>query len=112
MVGIATHLAKDLAQAAQKLSDLKANGQNVPDYLNQNQLIDDGLSDGAKPILKMYSIAIKRSAKAISEKHSVLKLTGSRGWAIQDKVHCLVIVQKKSGGIRCHHAKTLIRRLR
>ncbi|MEK5760361.1 lytic transglycosylase domain-containing protein, partial [Acinetobacter variabilis] len=41
-------IAQDLAQAAQKLSDLKANGQTVPDYLNQGQLIDDGLSPGAR----------------------------------------------------------------
>ena len=59
-------LADDLAQAAQKLSDLKANGQTVPDYLNQNQLIDDGLSDGAKQFLNVFD-ANKRSAKGISE---------------------------------------------
>ncbi len=59
-------LADDLAQAAQKLSDLKANGQNVPDYLNQNQLIDDGLSDGAKQFLNVFD-SNKRSAKAISD---------------------------------------------
>lgn len=59
-------LADDLAQAAQKLSDLKANGQNVPDYLNQNQLIDDGLSDGAKAFLNVFD-SNKRSAKAISD---------------------------------------------
>src|SRR5690606_36378536 len=47
-------LAKDLAQAAQKLSDLKANGQTVPDYLNQGQLIDDGLSPGARDFLNVF----------------------------------------------------------
>lgn len=59
-------LAKDLAQAAQKLSDLKANGQNVQDYLNQNQLIDDGLSPGARDFLNVFD-QNKRSAKAIGE---------------------------------------------
>lgn len=59
-------LADDLAQAAQKLSDLKANGQTVPDYLNQIQLIDDGLSDGAKQFLNVFDTN-KRSAKAISD---------------------------------------------
>lgn len=59
-------LAKDLAQAAQKLSDLKANGQTVPDYLNQGQLLEDGLSDGAKQFLNVFD-SNKRSAKAISD---------------------------------------------
>lgn len=59
-------LAKDLAQAAQKLSDLKANGQTVPDYLNQGQLIDDGLSPGARDFLNVFD-QNKRSAKAIGE---------------------------------------------
>ncbi|RKG45160.1 MULTISPECIES: lytic transglycosylase domain-containing protein [Acinetobacter] len=59
-------IAQDLAQAAQKLSDLKANGQTVPDYLNQNQLIDDGLSYGAKQFLNVFDTN-KRSAKGISE---------------------------------------------
>ncbi|MDM1330008.1 lytic transglycosylase domain-containing protein [Acinetobacter indicus] len=59
-------IAKDLAQAAQKLSDLKANGQNVQDYLNQNQLIDDGLSPGARDFLNVFD-QNKRSAKAIGE---------------------------------------------
>ena len=59
-------LAKDLSQAAQKLSDLKANGQTVPDYLNQGQLINDGLSDGAKQFLNVFDTN-KRSAKAISD---------------------------------------------
>lgn len=59
-------LAKDLSQAAQKLSDLKANGQTVDDYLNQIQLIDDGLSDGAKQFLNVFDTN-KRSAKAISD---------------------------------------------
>ena len=59
-------IAQDLAQAAQKLSDIKANGQTVHDYLNQNQLIDDGLSDGAKQFLNVFDTN-KRSAKGISD---------------------------------------------
>ncbi|QKU21848.1 lytic transglycosylase domain-containing protein [Acinetobacter lwoffii] len=59
-------LAKDLAQAAHKLSDLKANGQTVPDYLNQGQLIDDGLSPGARDFLNVFD-QNKRSTKAIGE---------------------------------------------
>ena len=59
-------ITKDLAQAAQKLSDLKANGQTVHDYLNQGQLIDDGLSDGAKQFLNVFDTN-KRSAKGIYE---------------------------------------------
>lgn len=62
----ANNIAKDLAQAAQKLSDLKANGIDVQDYLNQGQLLDDGLSDGAKQFLNVFD-ANKRSAKGISE---------------------------------------------
>lgn len=62
----ANTLAKDLSQAAQKLSDLKANGQTVPDYLNQGQLLEDGLSDGAKQFLNVFDTN-KRSAKAISD---------------------------------------------
>lgn len=59
-------LAKDLAQAAQKLSDLKANGLNVDDYLKQELLFDDGLSTGAKDFLNVFD-QNKRSAKGISE---------------------------------------------
>ncbi|TCB62211.1 lytic transglycosylase domain-containing protein [Acinetobacter terrae] len=59
-------IAKDLALAAQKLSDLKANGQTVPDYLNQGQLLEDGLSDGAKQFLNVFDTN-KRSSKAISD---------------------------------------------
>ena len=59
-------IAQDLAQAAQKLSDLKANGVRVDDYLNQGQLLDDGLSDGAKQFLNVFDTN-KRSAKAISD---------------------------------------------
>ena len=59
-------IAQDLAQAAQKLSDLKANGVRVDDYLNQGQLIDDGLSNGAKQFLNVFD-SNKRSAKAISD---------------------------------------------
>ncbi|MBL8321631.1 MAG: lytic transglycosylase domain-containing protein, partial [Acinetobacter sp.] len=59
-------IAQDLAQAAQKLSDLKANGIRVDDYLNQGQLIDDGLSPGAKDFLNVFD-QNSRSAKGISE---------------------------------------------
>lgn len=59
-------IAKDLAQAAQKLSDLKANGLRVDDYLNQGQLIDDGLSAGAKDFLKVFDDN-SRSSKAIND---------------------------------------------
>ncbi|MEG2265685.1 MAG: transglycosylase SLT domain-containing protein [Acinetobacter sp.] len=59
-------IAKDLAAAAQKLSDLKANGLKVNDYLNQGQLIDDGLSAGAKDFLKVFNDN-NRSSKAIND---------------------------------------------
>lgn len=59
-------IAKDLAQAAQKMSDIKANGSNVRDYLDQGQLIDDGLSPGAKDYLNVFA-ENSRSAKAIGE---------------------------------------------
>ena len=59
-------IAQDLAQAAQKLSDLKANGQTVPDYLNQGQLLDDGLASGARDFLNVFD-QNNRSAKAIGE---------------------------------------------
>lgn len=59
-------IAADLAQAAQKLTDLKASGLPVRDYLNQNQLLDDGLSDGAKRYLDVFDQNSK-SAKAISQ---------------------------------------------
>ncbi|HHQ1361619.1 lytic transglycosylase domain-containing protein [Acinetobacter baumannii] len=58
-------ISQDLAQAAQKLTDLKANGLQVRDYLNQGQLIDDGLSDGARRFLEVFNN--RKSAKAISE---------------------------------------------
>lgn len=59
-------IAADLAQAAQKLSDLKANGLKVNDYLNQHQLIDDGLSPGARDFLNTFD-QNNRSAKAIGD---------------------------------------------
>lgn len=59
-------IAKDLAQAAQKLRDLKANDLTVQDYLNQGQLIDDGVSPGAREFLNVFD-QNKRSAKAIGE---------------------------------------------
>lgn len=59
-------IAKDLAQAAQKLRDLKANDLTVQDYLNQGQLIDDDVSPGAREFLNVFD-QNKRSAKAIGE---------------------------------------------
>lgn len=59
-------ISQDLAQAAQKLTDLKANGLQVRDYLNQGQLIDDGLSDGARRFLEVFDNN-RKSVKAISE---------------------------------------------
>lgn len=59
-------ISQDLAQAAQKLTDLKANGLQIRDYLNQGQLIDDGLSDGARRFLEVFDNN-RKSAKAISE---------------------------------------------
>ncbi|EOG9666955.1 lytic transglycosylase domain-containing protein, partial [Acinetobacter baumannii] len=59
-------ISQDLAQAAQKLTDLKANGLQVRDYLNQGQLIGDGLSDGARRFLEVFDNN-RKSAKAISE---------------------------------------------
>ncbi|MGI3277755.1 transglycosylase SLT domain-containing protein [Acinetobacter baumannii] len=59
-------ISQDLAQAAQKLTDLKANGLQVRDYLNQGQLIDDGLSDGARRFLEVFDNN-RKSAKGISE---------------------------------------------
>lgn len=59
-------ISQDLAQAAQKLTDLKANGLQVRDYLNQGQLIDDGLRDGARRFLEVFDNN-RKSAKAISE---------------------------------------------
>lgn len=62
----ANTIAHDVAQAAQKFSDLKANGLKVDDYLNQQQLFDDGLSPGAKELLKVFD-ENGRSAKVIGE---------------------------------------------
>lgn len=62
----ANTIAHDVAQAAQKFSDLKANDLKVDDYLKQGQLIDDGLSPGAKELLKVFD-ENGRSAKAIGE---------------------------------------------
>lgn len=59
-------IASDLAQAAQKLSDLKASGKNIKDYLDQKQLFDDGLSSGAREFLSVFD-SNNRSAKAIGE---------------------------------------------
>lgn len=59
-------ISSDLAQAVQKYSDLKANGLNVKDYLNQGSLFDDGLSTGAKDFLNVFD-SNSRSAKAIGD---------------------------------------------
>ncbi|EPF73784.1 hypothetical protein [Acinetobacter rudis] len=59
-------IASDLAQAAQKLSDIKANGGTVRDYLNQEVLFDDGLTLSAKEFLNVFD-SNSRSAKAIGE---------------------------------------------
>lgn len=59
-------ISSDLAQAVQKYSDLKANGLNVKDYLNQGSLFDDGLSAGAKDFLNVFD-SNSRSAKAIGD---------------------------------------------
>lgn len=62
----ANTIAQDLAQAAQKLSDIKANGLRVDDFLNQGQLLDDGLSSGAKDFLRVFN-ENSRSSKAIND---------------------------------------------
>lgn len=62
----ANTIATDLAQAAQKLSDLKSNGLKVDDYLNQLTLIDDGLTPGARDFLQVFD-QNSRSSKAIND---------------------------------------------
>ena len=59
-------IASDVVQAAQKYSDLKANGVAVKDYLQQGQLLDDGLSAGARDFLNVFD-SNSRSAKAIGD---------------------------------------------
>lgn len=59
-------IAADVAQAAQRYSDIRASGQTVHDYLNQHQLIDDGLSDGARSMLEVMADN-NRSARAIAD---------------------------------------------
>ena len=59
-------IASDVVQAAQKYSDLKANGVAVKDYLQQGQLLDDGLSAGARDFLNVFDTN-SRSAKAIGD---------------------------------------------
>jgi hypothetical protein len=83
----ANTIAKDLAAAAQKLSDLKANGLKVNDYLNQGQLIDDGLSTGAKDFFKSLIrtiVALKQSQITLNQK--LMKLMQ---WVIHVKALCL-----------------------
>lgn len=59
-------IASDLAQAAQKYSDIHASGQTVRDYLDQGQLISDGLSSGARKYLQLFD-ENKRSTKKIGD---------------------------------------------
>lgn len=59
-------LARDIADATQAYMDIKNSDKSVNDYLSQDSLLDDGLTDGAKEILTVLSDN-KRSAKAIGE---------------------------------------------
>ncbi len=59
-------IAADIAQAAAKYSDLKAQGSSVDDYFAQMQLVDDGMSAGAKEALQVFGDN-SRSSKAISD---------------------------------------------
>ena len=62
----ANTIAADLASAAAKYSDIRAAGQTVDDYFAQQQLIDDGMSDGAREALQFMG-ENNRSGKAIGE---------------------------------------------
>tara|TARA_R110002051_G_scaffold28421_1_gene67568 strand:- start:6085 stop:16080 length:9996 start_codon:yes stop_codon:yes gene_type:complete len=59
-------LSKDIADAAQAYMDITKSGQDVESYLSQDALFDDGLSAGAKDILKSF-YDNRRSAKAMGE---------------------------------------------
>jgi len=59
-------VARDVAEAAQRYSDIRASGQTVHDYLQQHSLLDDGLSDGARSMLEVMGDN-SRSPKAIAE---------------------------------------------
>ena len=59
-------LARDIADATQAYMDIKNSEQDVDDYLQQDSLFDDGLTDGAKEILGVLSDN-RRSAKAIGK---------------------------------------------
>lgn len=59
-------LARDIADATQAYMDIKNSDKEVSDYLSQDSLLDDGLTDGAKEILSVMSDN-RRSAKAIGE---------------------------------------------
>lgn len=59
-------LARDIGDATQAYMDIKNSEQDVDDYLSQDSLFDDGLTDGAKEILGVLSDN-RRSAKAIGE---------------------------------------------
>ena len=62
----ANTIAKDLAAAAAKFSDLKAAKMTVDDYFAQGQLVDDGLSVGAREALEVMGGNAK-SGRAIGE---------------------------------------------
>lgn len=62
----ANTLARDIGDAVQAYMDIRSSGKDINDYLSQDNLFDDGLTDGAKEILSVLSDN-KRSAKAIGE---------------------------------------------
>ena len=59
-------LARDIADATQAYMDVRNSGKDINDYLSQDSLLGDGLTDGAKEILTVLSDN-RRSAKAIGE---------------------------------------------
>lgn len=59
-------LARDIADATQAYMDVRNSGKDINDYLSQDSLLGDGLTDGAKEILSVLSDN-RRSAKAIGK---------------------------------------------
>lgn len=59
-------LGSDIAQAANKASDIRASGSTVREYLDQGQLVDDGLSAGARELLEVIAENPK-SGKVVAE---------------------------------------------
>lgn len=59
-------LARDIADATQAYMDVRNSGKDINDYLSQDSLLGDGLTDGAKEILGVLSDN-RRSAKAIGK---------------------------------------------